>query len=196
LSATPETIAQLTNKSDSLFIGMDIGRKKDLSVIWVGQDVAGFIITLGVWVMERTPFHIQKSLLFSLLNLPQVRRVCIDETGIGIQIAEEARFAFGSKVEPVWFTGRAKEEIAFQLLRKFEDRHIAIPANDDIRNDLHSIQKITTAAGNIRFDQAARNNVVGHADRFWALGLMVHAACSTPAAFFPITGKKESQNNF
>ncbi|KAB2908948.1 MAG: terminase family protein [Ignavibacteriales bacterium] len=190
LSATPETIAQLTNKSDSLFIGMDIGRKKDLSVIWVGQDVAGFIITLGVWVMERTPFHIQKSLLFSLLNLPQVRRVCIDETGIGIQIAEEARFAFGSKVEPVWFTGRAKEEIAFQLLRKFEDRHIAIPANDDIRNDLHSIQKITTAAGNIRFDQAAGNNVVGHADRFWALGLMVHAACSTPAAFFPITGKK------
>jgi len=194
LMATPKDIANWTNKSDSLFLGMDIGRKKDLSVIWLGQDVAGFIITLGIWVMEKTPFHMQRALLFSLLDLPQVRRACIDETGMGIQLAEEARFAYGSKAEPVWFTGRAKEEIAFQLYRKFEDRHIAIPANDDIRNDLHSIQKITTAAGNIRFDQAADNNVIGHADRFWALGLMVHAACSTPAAFLPVTGKKRESN--
>jgi len=194
LMATPKDIANWTNKSDSLFLGMDIGRKKDLSVIWLGQDVAGFIITLGIWVMEKTPFHMQRALLFSLLDLPQVRRACIDETGMGIQLAEEARFAYGSKAEPVWFTGRAKEEIAFQLYRKFEDRHIAIPANDDIRNDLHSIQKITTAAGNIRFDQAADNNVMGHADRFWALGLMVHAACSTPAAFLPVTGKKRESN--
>lgn len=194
LNATTQDIRQWTNPSDSLYIGMDIGRKKDLSVIWLGQETAGFIVTLGVWVMEKTPFHIQRSLLFSLLDIPQVRRCCIDETGMGIQLAEEARFAYGSKAEPVWFTGRSKEEIAFQLYRKFEDRHIAIPAHDDIRNDLHSIQKITTAAGNIRFDQAADNNVMGHADRFWALGLMVHAACSTPAAFFPVSGRKRESN--
>ena len=197
LYATVNDIRNWTQKNDNLFIGMDIGRKKDLSVIWLGKEEAGFIITLGVWILERTPFHLQRSLLFSLLDIPNVRRACIDETGIGIQLAEEANLTYGARVEPVWFTGRSKEEIAFQLYQKFEDRHIAIPEHDDIRDDLHSIQKITTAAGNIRFDQSQEDspNVSGHADRFWALALMVHAATTSPEAFLPKSGRRRESNS-
>ncbi len=196
LSATASDIRNWTQPNDNLFLGMDIGRKKDLSVIWLAKEEAGFIITLGVWILERTPFHIQRSLLFSLLDIPNVRRACIDETGMGIQLAEEANLTYGSRVEPVWFTGRSKEEIAFQLYRKFEDKHIAIPVHDDIRDDLHSIRKITTAAGNIRFDQSQDDpsNVSGHADRFWALALMVHAATSSPDAFIPKSGRTREVN--
>lgn len=194
LNATIEDIKNWTSRDSTLFLGMDIGRKKDLSVIWVGSEMAGFILTMGVWVLEKAPFHMQRSLLFSLLELPQLRRACIDETGMGIQLTEEAKLAFGTKVEPVWFTGRVKEEMAYQLYRKFEDRHIAIPATDDIRQDLHSIRKITTAAGNIRFDQNDDTNVSGHADRFWALALMVHAATNAPEAFVPVSaGRRQSE---
>lgn len=194
LNATAADVKNWTVPADQLYLGMDIGRKKDLSVIWLAKEEAGFILTLGVWVLEKAPFHMQKSLLYSLLDLPQVRRACIDETGMGIQLAEEARLAYGSKVEPVWFTPRVKEEMAYQLYRKFEDRHIAIPPHDDIRQDLHSIQKITTAAGNIRFDQSNDTSVMGHADRFWALALMVHAATNGGPAFIPVTaGKRQTE---
>lgn len=197
LHATASDVRNWTQKNDNLFLGMDIGRKKDLSVIWLGKEEAGFIITLGVWILERTPFHLQRSLLFSLLDIPNVRRACIDETGMGIQLAEEANLAYGNRVEPVWFTGRSKEEIAFQLYRKFEDKHIAIPEHDDIRDDLHSIRKITTASGNIRFDQSQEDssNVSGHADRFWALALMVHAATTSPEAFLPKSGRRRESNS-
>ncbi|GJQ32463.1 MAG: hypothetical protein HBSAPP04_13020 [Ignavibacteriaceae bacterium] len=84
LNATAADVKNWTVPADQLYLGMDIGRKKDLSVIWLAKEEAGFILTLGVWVLEKAPFHMQKSLLYSLLDLPQVRRACIDETGLGI----------------------------------------------------------------------------------------------------------------
>jgi len=51
------------------------------------------------------------------------------------------------------------------------------------------VTKQTTAAGNIRF--TAERTPDGHADRFWALALAVHAA-ATPAApiEFQSTGRR------
>ena len=60
-----------------------------------------------------------------------------------------------------------------------EDRGVRIPDDPAIRADLRKVQKVTTAAGNIRF--VAESTPDGHADRFWALALAIHAA-SDPAA--------------
>ena len=56
----------------------------------------------------------------------------------------------------------------------FEDKKIKIPDDDIIRADLHSVRRETTFAGNIRFAGDRTRN--GHADRFWALALAIHAA--------------------
>jgi phage FluMu gp28-like protein len=76
-------------------------------------------------------------------------------------------------VEEVTFTGASKEQMAIHLRQKFEDKGVRIPAQSAIRNDLHSVKKIVTAANNIRYD--ADRNEAGHADRFWALALALHA---------------------
>ena len=60
-----------------------------------------------------------------------------------------------------------------------EDRALRIPDDPVIRADLRKVQKVTTAAGNIRF--IAESTPDGHADRFWALALALHAA-SNPCA--------------
>ena len=60
-----------------------------------------------------------------------------------------------------------------------EDRLLRIPYDPHIRADLRSVTKQTTGAGNIRF--TAERNADGHADRFWALALALHAA-SNPCA--------------
>jgi phage FluMu gp28-like protein len=60
------------------------------------------------------------------------------------------------------------------LLRVFQDRRVRIPADADVRESLHKVRKIVTAANNLRLD--ADRDEAGHADEFWALALAVHAA--------------------
>lgn len=172
------------SEAKNLYIGVDIGRKKDLTVIWIAEEVEKFLFTRKVIELERTPFKSQKEILFSYLSLPGFRRACIDATGLGMQLAEEAQDRFGRyRVEQITFTGKVKEELAYNLLRLVEDKQIFIPADKNIREDLHSVRKITTASNNIRFD-VQQSEVSGHADRFWALALCCYAAKSNAAIVF------------
>jgi phage FluMu gp28-like protein len=70
-----------------------------------------------------------------------------------------------------------KEELAYPVRGKMEDKKLRIPYKPEIRADLRAVTKETTAAGNIRFTAERSEN--GHADRFWALGLAIHAAGSS-----------------
>jgi len=155
-----------------LYMGVDIGRKKDLTVIWIWEKVGDVLWTRMVRRLFREPFRIQREILFTYL--PFTRRCCIDATGLGMQLAEEAVEKYGSRAEAVMFTASAKEDMAVTIRRHFEDRTIRIPIDREIRDDLHSIKKITTAAGNTRFD--AERTDAGHADHFWAAALGTHAA--------------------
>lgn len=177
----------------NIYIGVDIGRKKDLTVLWIAEEVEKFLFTRKVIELERTPFKAQKEILFTYLSLPGFRRACIDATGLGMQLAEEAQDKFGRyRVEPITFTGKTKEELAYNLLRMVEDRQIFIPPDKNIREDLHSVRKITTASNNIRFD-VQQSEVSGHADRFWALALCCYAAKSNAGVTFAKSkGKRES----
>jgi phage FluMu gp28-like protein len=157
-----------------LYLGFDVGRREDLSVIWIAEKVGPMRFTRGVRVMEKTPFRAQKEVLWSYLEHPDLRRACIDESGIGMQIAEEATVDFGRhRVEPITFTNPVKEELAYGLRRQVEEKTLVLPESQAIREDLHSVKKGTTAAGNIRFE--VQGGVGGHADRFWAAALCEHA---------------------
>lgn len=161
-----------------LYLGMDIGRQRDLSVIWLVQKVGDVSWTRRVIELARTSFAAQREVLYGLL--PRARRACIDATGLGMQLAEEAKQRFGH-VEPVTFSNAVKADLATTLRRAFEDRQVRIPIDDRIREDLHSVRRIVTSAGNIRFD--AERDQASHADRFWALALALHA--HTQAAYQP-----------
>lgn len=174
-----------------LFLGVDIGRKHDLTVFWLIEKIGDVLWTRMVKEMHREPFRIQRDFLYSILDGSyfsllrianselRLRRCCIDSSGLGAQLAEEAREKFGQRVEEITFTGAVKEDLAVTLRRRFEDRLLRLPRNRDIREDIHSVKKLTTSAGNVRFD--AGHSGVGHADRFWALALSVHAAGAGPA---------------
>jgi len=162
-----------------LYVGMDIGRKRDLTVIWTLQSPFGSDVhyTVEVRVLEKCPFRDQLEILSAILRNPHVRRCCIDSTGIGAMLAEEAQRLYGVyRVEAVQFTQASKEEMATGMLRAFQDRTVRIPHAPEIREDLHKIRKVTTAAGNVRY--LADRDDAGHADRFWALALALHAGAT------------------
>ncbi len=159
-----------------LFIGVDVGREHDLTVIWVIERVGELRLTRTVITMQAEKFSTQEERLWALLALPQVRRCCIDATGIGRQFAERAQERFAHKVEPVQFTLQSKEKLAYPLRAAFEDKTIQIPDDPKITSDLRAIKKVQSAGGHVRF--AADRGKNGHADRFWALALALDAAQS------------------
>lgn len=173
----------LADAKGQLYVGVDVGRDHDLTVIWVLEQLGDVTYTRRIVELKAATFDAQEAELYGILGLPQVRRACIDRTGIGRQFFERAQQRFGSyKVEGVNFTGPVKEELAYPLRAAFEDRSLRIPGSPQIRADLRAIRKETTTAGNIRFTADRGKN--GHSDRFWALALAKHAAKTPATAFF------------
>jgi phage FluMu gp28-like protein len=159
----------------ALYAGVDVGREHDLTVIWVVERVEDVCFTREVICLEKAPFAEQEERLYGILALPNLKRCCIDQTGIGRQFAERAAQRFGRyKVEGIQFTSGVKEELAYDARTAFEKKTVRIPADKWIRADLRSMRKEATASGNIRFTGERTKN--GHADRFWGLALALHAA--------------------
>jgi phage FluMu gp28-like protein len=165
----------LLDCKNPLFVGVDVGREHDLTVIWMIEQINDINFTRRVVEMSKQTFDAQEHALYELLNLPAVRRCCIDQSGLGRQFAERATKKFGAyRVEGINFTTATKEELAYPVRVAFEDRTIKVPFTNAIRADLRGVRKEVTGSGNIRF--AGERNRYGHCDRFWALALALHAA--------------------
>lgn len=171
-----------------LFIGMDVGRSHDLSVIITGAMIGDVLHIVDVTELSRMPFAEQLQCLCSKASESRVRRVSIDATGIGAMLAEECRRKIGGRVEPVLFTSATKADMYSGMRRRFEDRTIRIPVSRDLREDLHAVQKLTSTGGTIRY--AAPRNADGHSDRAAALALCIRAASRRGVEVPPImTGR-------
>ncbi|MCA1907914.1 MAG: terminase family protein [Magnetospirillum sp.] len=163
-----------------LFAGIDIGRKKDLTVLWVVELLGDVLFTRHVEIMEKMRKSAQEDIIWPWIE--KCDRVCIDATGLGIGWTDDAQDRFGeSRVEGVTFTPRVKEALAYPIRSHMENRTLRIPHDKHIRADLRQVTKQTTAAGNVRF--TAERTPDGHADRFWALGLAIEAASAPVVSY-------------
>jgi len=196
----------LVTEPGEFFLGIDIGRRHDLTVFWLdrvveaithdlaGREVKKRIATARhVRTLRNTPFADQLDMAREILSLrqaggraplgptgPLVRRACIDATGMGAPLAESLNREFGPRVEPVTFTQAVKEDMAFRTKRLAESGQIELPDFDPIRRAFAAVKKTVTAGGSIRFD--AERTEAGHADEFWAKAL------ADLAADMPIAG--------
>lgn len=156
------------------YIGMDIGRRRHLAVIWVLEEVGDILWTRECITLEKKSFTEQDVELGRVINYYQPMRVCIDQTGMGEKPVEDAKKKYGDYlIEGILFSGPVKLNLANPVRKVFEDKQIRIPNDKKVRDDFHSVKKMITSAGNIRFD--AENTEDAHADRFWAMALAVHA---------------------
>jgi phage FluMu gp28-like protein len=157
-----------------LFAGLDVGRKKDLSVLTVIEQISDTDFTRLMLEMPKTAFSLQRELVGNICRRFRIQRLCVDSTGIGLNLSEDLQRDLGSSVvEPVSFTLNSKSVMANRMRQRFEDRRVRIPVDRNLRDDLHKIKKTTTAAGNVRYDASADDK--GHADRFWSLALALEA---------------------
>lgn len=158
------------------FIGVDIGRRKDLFIIWVLEALGDVLWTREVVVGKGITFAAQDALLDDVFQRYRVIRCCMDQTGMGEKPVEDAKDRHGSlRVEGVLFTTQNKLTLATQGKEAFEDRTVRIPSGDPVlRADLHKLKKVSGPTGAPRF--VADSDSAGHADRAWALFLALNAA--------------------
>ena len=157
------------------YIGIDIGRRHDLFVLWVLEKQGDVFYERELIAERSVNFAAQEAALERAIETYRPQRVCIDQTGMGEQFTERAKDKYGTyTVEGILFNNTTKLDLANGLRRHFEERSIRIHAGDKLlRDDLHSLKRTTTSAGNVRFVADRSEN--GHADRAWALALALHA---------------------
>jgi phage FluMu gp28-like protein len=203
-------LPELRIPNSEFYLGIDIGRHHDRTVFWLDElkvsgsrfQVSGRAEAADTWhltpdtsrvavarlvrTMSNTPFAEQLAFARELLSLPGpdghllVRRACIDSTGMGAPLAESLEREFGPRVEPVVFTAGVKEDIAYRVKRRMEQRLDLIPDAPEIARAFGAVKKLTTVAGNTRFD--AERTELGHADEFWAKALADLAAEQQPTS--------------
>jgi len=178
-------LAWLKDCKNPLYIGYDVARTTDLSVIDVEEKVGDVYWERCRIEMRGKSFSEQEETLYQLMALPQVQRCCIDATGLGMQLAERAVQRFGFRAEAVRFTNTLKEELAYPLRGAHEDRTLRYARDEKLRADLKGIKKETTAAGNVRFVGEAADS---HCDRFWAKALALHAGKTSPGEVGAMVG--------
>ncbi|NUQ47346.1 MAG: hypothetical protein HUU22_15080 [Phycisphaerae bacterium] len=157
-----------------LYGGFDVGRKHDLSVLALVERQADAFVSRGFLELRQAPFDEQERMVETVLAHVNVRRLCVDASGLGLQLSERLGQRYGSRIEPVTLSLPVKEDLAARMLRVFQCGELTIPDDATLLADLHSVERQVTAAGNVRY--AAARNDGSHADRFTALALALHAA--------------------
>ena len=167
--------------AEPVVLGIDFGRKQDLTVCWADALVGGmFAMTKEVLTLKKMPTPEQVEILRP--RLQRATRVCLDYTGPGVGLGDYLVKEFGEwnpdahkfgKIELVTFTNAIKVELFSKLRMAFEKRSVGIPVSRDIREDLHSVARVTTASGGVTY--RAPHSADGHADRATAKALAERA---------------------
>lgn len=176
-------------KGKQLYAGIDIGRKKDLTVLWILELLGDTLYTRKVIELRNMAKPDQEAVIWPWINW--MMRSCQDYSGLGIGWGDDAQRRYGEyRYENITFTPHVKESLAYPVRGKLEDKRLRIPYSPEIRADLRAVTKETTAAGNIRFTAERSEN--GHADRFWALALAIHAAGNSGPVQYAYHGIKRA----
>lgn len=189
------------NAAPPLFCGWDFARKRDLSVPWIAELVGDVLQTREVIEFRGMSTPDQVEAMRHRLKL--VRRVAVDYTGPGVGLGDLLVKEFGEwnpeqhlfgKVELVTFTAPEKIRLFAPLRVAFEKQRVRVPVNRAIREDLHSMQRVTTANGNITY--RAPHSDDGHADRCTALALCLRAAATGhPGGILTTAGIRHGGNH-
>ena len=195
LSQSPEYWMNPGRRAFPIDLGIDFGRKKDLTVCWSMEDIGGYQMTREVLELKDTSTTAQAEILS--MRVARARRVALDYTGPGVGLGDMLVDKFGEwkpedhkfgKIELVVFSQGNKAEMFSKLRLKADAKQIGIPKSKVIREDLHSMHRVTSPNGGVSY--RAPHSKDGHADRCTALALAVRAGDNpaAPFAYRPIRG--------
>ena len=152
-----------------LFMGMDVGRTHDATVFYIIGNHNGKKKSVARIEMRNAEFDAQREVFRKLMkNLP-IYRSCIDDGGLGKDLAEAMTKEFSGRAEKYHFDMYSKEVLAMSVKTGLERREFLLENDREFHSQIHSIKRTPTSGGSFRYD--AERNEKGHADSFWAWAL-------------------------
>lgn len=170
------SLEELRNCNE-LYGGLDVARKINFSLLWINEKVTSTLfITRYIYAIQGVEFPKQEQKIAEILYaLPNLRRLCIDATGMGIGLTDYLQEDFGkARVEGVNFSAAIKEVMAFRMKKQLEDRSFLIPPGQKVYDDFQLVKQDVTASGNIRLSAGTKDD--SHADYFWGAALALEAS--------------------
>lgn len=194
------SVGRMFRAEGELYVGNDIGRNRDLSVVPVLEKAGRQLRVIAMLRMAGMRLPAQQRQLDVVCALPKFRGYEGDMTGLGMGLVEYLQEKWGTyrirgvnfaSTEPVndliraegrkAETARVTEVMATEMLAVFEERRIEIPADPELREDLRKPEKLTSPGGRVSI--AAVRDEAGHADHFWGLALAIRAASDPSGPF-------------
>lgn len=207
------SMARMYRCEHALYVGNDIGRSRDLSVVCVLEKDGSTRRVVGMLRMDGMRLPAQQQQVDLVCGLPKFAGYAGDMTGMGLGLVEYLQDRWGhgrirgvnfAATEPVSArlvqdgrkaeTARVTELMATRLLEVFESRGIEIPVDVQLREELRKPEKITSPGGRVSI--AATRDEAGHADHFWALALAVRASDSGPTGISSMKGIRIGRPQF
>jgi phage FluMu gp28-like protein len=197
---SPAQLARLRAATGPLYLGFDVARKSDLSVLTVIEQCDRTIFVRAILRIRDMRLPDQQLRLGEICRLPKFLRAALDMTGLGLGLFEYAQKEFGvGRIHGINFattvpatravqaegrkreTVRVTEALALEVLQAYEDRRIRQPCDGPLRDDLRKPERVVTPGGRVSI--AATRDTAGHADHFWSLALALEAAATSSGPF-------------
>lgn len=156
-----------------LFLGIDVGRTQDRTVIWTMELIGDVAWTREIRVLHNSTFAEQKGAITDRIDR-SVAGVRIDRGALGYQLAEELEHEYPYVAEGVQLSETKQGMLALALKTAFEGGRIRVPVDPLLIADVLLVEEIETGASGVPRVKTSRGPT-GHADRFWAAALALSA---------------------
>lgn len=178
-SLPKEEILQPRKDGGKYYAGVDIGRHRDLTVIWILEDVSKskepMLVTRFVKTIKREEFSVQEKKIFDVLNRWKPRMTFVDGTNTGAMIGENIQKRYGIKrAQSIKITAVTRPKFIGDLVNVMSKDFLHIPDDKEVWDDFMSVSRYIGKHGNIDYWIPSRADE-GHGDRFMACTLAVQA---------------------
>lgn len=198
---SPQRKSSFENRN--LFLGVDVGRTQDLTVISVIEKSSDLFFVRAMLRLRNLRLPAQQELLEVACRSPRFAAAQIDMTGLGLGLYEYTHQRFGDRIRGLNFAStielprltacsafaprasnvgpvraRVPDALALGLLQLYESKRIRHPLDPLLREDLLKPERVISDSG--RPSIVAPHSSQGHADHFWSLALAVDAALRRP----------------
>ena len=151
------------------FVGVDLGKRVDFTVVAVVERQEGvfYLRHLHQFPLETPYASVIGYLKILCQNYHGVRRVTVDQTGVGEYPIEEMRSSNVPNVEGVMFTLLSKEEMFGHMKQRMLQGQLKFPYDSELIGQINIEEYETLKSGHIRFYHSENS----HDDQLTALAL-------------------------
>lgn len=161
-----------TPPTGKLKAGFDIGRKRHVSVFCIVEENKMKVNTVRhINIMQKMEFQMQENLVAQFMEALPITPLYVDQTGLGMQMAESLSKRFPNRVIRENFNVGNKVRWCGDFKIGLERKMIKLPKRRDVVSHIHAIRRKISQHGNVIFDVDSTDRSAGHADIFWSLAL-------------------------